>query len=414
MRRLGMYREKSKGQWDCPAQETVIYGFVVNTVGPFGRGLVTISPGKVKDLQVVLAAMQAAEGRSLPDRFLAKVGGKLISVREAFAPAKLWSAEFFWALDMPNKLWWGAKVMVTPEMATSARFLQKALDLFNGTPIWLPHASILFRWDASGVVGWGAAVWLHPEDLEPAARAGGYWEGEMQTRHINDKEAQACLLGMLALRSFLQGQTVLPQGDSRTANAAIREFRGSMLSPFRTEVVRQIWLLSIDMGASLLPVECKYEGQRRRRPGESRARSRRLGDFGRRVGVGRGGVRPTRLGSVRLNGKSAVQTLHREAVSARVPLAAGSIAAVGGSQQPLLSPRIAAVEGAAAHSSVQGRGHGDSADISGAMVAATSGAIEGDWIYLLSRWRFEPAGQGMLNRGGCWALSSRASMQRSE
>ena len=63
------------------------------------------------------------------------------------------------------------------------------------------------------------------------------------------------LAGMLALRSFLQDQTVLPQGDSRTANVAIREFRGSMLSPFRTEVVRQIWLISIEMGASLPPVE---------------------------------------------------------------------------------------------------------------------------------------------------------------
>ena len=72
---------------------------------------------------------------------------------------------------------------------------------------------------------------------------------------VNDKEAQACLLGMQALRPFLQGQTVLPQGDSRTANAAVREFRGSMLSPFRTDVVRKIWFLSIEMGASLLPVE---------------------------------------------------------------------------------------------------------------------------------------------------------------
>ena len=255
MQRLGMSREKDKGQWDQPAQETTIYGFLVNTVGPYGRGLVTIPQAKVEDLQLVLAAMQEAEGTSVPDRFLAKVGGKLISVREAFSPAKLWSAEFFWALDMPNKLWWGAKVLVSSEMAESARFLQTALNLFNGMPIWMPHASILFRWDASGVVGWGAAVWTHPEDTEPAARAGGYWESDMISHHINDKEAQACLLGMLALRPYLQDQTVLPQGDSRTANADVREFRGSMLSPFRTNVVRQIWLLAIEMGVSLLPVE---------------------------------------------------------------------------------------------------------------------------------------------------------------
>ena len=76
LRRLGMFREKDKGQWDCPSQETTIYGFLINTVGPFGRGMVSISPGKVENLQLVLAAMQEAEGRSVPDRFLAKVGGK--------------------------------------------------------------------------------------------------------------------------------------------------------------------------------------------------------------------------------------------------------------------------------------------------------------------------------------------------
>ncbi len=34
----------------------------------------SISPGKVENLQLILAAMQEAEGRSVPDRFLAKVG----------------------------------------------------------------------------------------------------------------------------------------------------------------------------------------------------------------------------------------------------------------------------------------------------------------------------------------------------
>ena len=109
----------------------------MNTVGPFNRGLVTIPPGKVEDLQMVLAAMQATEGKYLPDRFLAKVGGKLISVRAAFAPAKLWSAEFFWALDMPNKFWWGAKILinhardgrVSAVPSSGAELIQRSADL---------------------------------------------------------------------------------------------------------------------------------------------------------------------------------------------------------------------------------------------------------------------------------------------
>ena len=68
------------------------------------------------------------------------------------------------------------------------------LELFNGMPIWLPHASILFRWDASGNVGWGAAVWTHPEDSEPTARAGGYWENEMLIRHVRKRQGGAGLL----------------------------------------------------------------------------------------------------------------------------------------------------------------------------------------------------------------------------
>ena len=50
MKRLGMCREAEKGQWSQPSQETTIYGLLVNTVGPFNRGLVTIPPGKVKGM----------------------------------------------------------------------------------------------------------------------------------------------------------------------------------------------------------------------------------------------------------------------------------------------------------------------------------------------------------------------------
>ena len=209
---------------------------------------------------MVLAAMQAAEGSSLPDRFLAKVGGKLISVRAAFAPA--WSAEFFWALDMPNKLWWGANVLITPEMAESARFLQAALGLFNGTPIWLTHASILFRWDASGKVGWGAAVWTHPENSEPTARAGGYWENGMLLNSPCKRQRGAGLLTGNASPSHAlagaDGASTGRQSHSERGNSRVPRIDVvTMLSPFRTDVhvVRKIWFLSIEMGVSLLPVE---------------------------------------------------------------------------------------------------------------------------------------------------------------
>ena len=119
----------------------------------------------------------------------------------------------------------------------------------------------------------------------------------------------------------------------------------------------------------------KHEGQRRGRSGESRARPRRLGNYRQRLGVDRTQFRSSRLGSVRFNGKSAMRTVHGKALPARVPLATGTVSALGGPKQLLLSPRITNIEGATVTASLQGRGHCGGADIPGTVVAATAGAL---------------------------------------
>ena len=120
---------------------------------------------------------------------------------------------------------------------------------------------------------------------------------------------------------------------------------------------------------------CKHKGQRRGRSGESRARSRRLGNYRQRVGVDRTQIRSSRLGSIRLNGKSTMPTVHGKALPARVSLATGIVPALGGPKQLLLSSRVTNIEGAAVTASLQDGGHGGSANVSGPVVAASTGAL---------------------------------------
>jgi hypothetical protein len=77
----------------------------------------------------------------------------------------------------------------------------------------------------------------------------------MAQRHINDKEAQAFLNVLLAFEPSLVGVVVQPQGDSRTANAAIREFRGSVRSAFRNQAAKRAWAFAQRVGCSILPIE---------------------------------------------------------------------------------------------------------------------------------------------------------------
>jgi hypothetical protein len=253
---LGIVREPSKGCWNNPTTKPVIYGFEVDTIGLDGRGLVTVPDDKKADIVLALTAILEASESTVSARFLARVAGKVISVSEAFSPARPWCAEFFWGIDARHRLPWkwdNRDVWVSTGMALDAAFLISALDSHNGKPIWPGIASALLRWDASKT-GWGGAIWSHPSQVQPVAQASGHWSQTISKYHINDLEPLAFLNVLLALEPFIVGRVIQPQGDSTTANAAVSSFRGSVRSEFRNTIAKRAWLLAQHFNCTLLPV----------------------------------------------------------------------------------------------------------------------------------------------------------------
>jgi hypothetical protein len=257
---LGLIREPTKGCWDKPTQQPVIYGFQIDLAAETacgGRGLITIPDQKKQDLALVLTAVVESVGCPASARFMAKVCGKVVSAQMAFSPAKAWSAEFFWAIDCKNRPAWAwdrKDIWISEDLAEDASFLIQALQDHNGRTIWPGFATVLLRWDAS-MTGWGAAIWTDATQTEPIAQASGHWKFPMTLKHINDLEPHALLRALYALEPFLTGRVIKPQGDSVTANAAVSNFRGSVRSKERNQVTKLIWAWAQEAACSLLPVE---------------------------------------------------------------------------------------------------------------------------------------------------------------
>ena len=143
---------------------------------------------------------------------------------------------------------------ITEDMASAAEFLKGALQYANGRVIWHSEAAVLLRFDSS-TAGWGGSVWYNSFSGEPVARARGRWEPDMRRKHINDKEAQAFLNCLRALEPFLENRVLQPQGDSMTVNSAIKDYKGTIRSPFRNTVVREAWVWAQEKNCSILPIE---------------------------------------------------------------------------------------------------------------------------------------------------------------
>ena len=199
----------------------------------------TISPGKVKDLQVVLAAMAGSRGQVAAGQILSD-GGRIADISsrgvcpcEAVVSGVLLGPRYAKQAMVGRQSYGHSRdgnLSVLPSEGLG--LVQRNTHLATTRVDSVPLGRV-----GRGGVGCGSLV-----------ASGGSGTGRSCRRILGRRDANSPYQRQGSAGMFAGG-------DSRTANAAIREFRGSMLSPFRTEVVRQIWLLSIEMGASLLPVE---------------------------------------------------------------------------------------------------------------------------------------------------------------
>ena len=291
----GVCEERSKAQG--PTTSAIIYGFRVDTVGPQGCGLVSVDDKT--QFQHILELMYQARGQRRPVRWVASVASKILSAQQAWAPAKAYLFDMFQGIDAWNRAPWewsnNHKVTITADMAESAATIREAFSAHPGMPIWHKGRHLLVRWDAAGTGGWGGAVWDSPRVLqlvwearrtgdkppgdlpEPLARAGGPFSEAQQALHINDREALAAPMVMESFEDILAGNVIVPQGDSRTANAALTCFRGSTTAKLRNEVAKKLWAWAMRTGTTLLPVD--YVNSRNNKAADEESRASDTSDW---------------------------------------------------------------------------------------------------------------------------------------
>lgn len=135
---FGLVRAPGKGHWE-PTQVIDILGLTLDLEG----GWVKIPREKVVACRKAIAMV--AKGDSMSARALAGVAGKLIAVARAFAPARLFTREFYRIIDAAerNRWQWDDKVTLTEKAMKDARWLLANLDRFNGKAAWKPSRIIV-------------------------------------------------------------------------------------------------------------------------------------------------------------------------------------------------------------------------------------------------------------------------------
>lgn len=96
---FGLVRAPAKGHWE-PTQVINILGLQIDFVG----GLVKIPKDKIDKCRK--AAALVAKGDPVSARALAAVSGKFVSLARAFAPARLYTREFYKLIDAAGRRKW--------------------------------------------------------------------------------------------------------------------------------------------------------------------------------------------------------------------------------------------------------------------------------------------------------------------
>lgn len=242
---FGLIRAPQKGQWE-PTQQLKVLGLILD----LENGLVIVPQEKIEACRRGLSYL--VSGASITAKTLASVTGKIMSVVRAFAPAKLYTREFYRVIDAMNRRkWeWTHKVVMTPKAIQDAWWLLKNLEKFNGRPAWKPSRLLTIYTDASDS-GWG----FHVPALD--LRGGSSWcpqkDALLIDQHIAFRETAAVFNSLVALKEMVRSRSIVVRADNRWTVAYLRDGGGRRED--LTLWIEKIWTVCIELDLIIFEVE---------------------------------------------------------------------------------------------------------------------------------------------------------------
>lgn len=217
-----------------PSKSIEYLGMEINTEGP---PTFLVPRSKLKKIRHEISRTLRATA-PFPARHLARLAGICVSTLRAILPGRMLLRNVYRQVS-------GVDLGKTIELSQGSRedlqWWLHALSHWNGAAALPLPAELTLTTDSSDL-GWGAVL----GDKE----ARGSWTWQQTTRHhINARELEAVLLGLLSFKDLLKGKSVLLRSDNVTVVASVNRLYGR--SPRLNWLIRQIFDLCRDLKITL-------------------------------------------------------------------------------------------------------------------------------------------------------------------
>lgn len=220
-----------------PSMQAEYLGMQINTDG---RPTFSVPRARIKKIRHEVSRTLRATV-PFPARHLARLAGICVSTLRAILPGRMLLRNVYrqlCAVDLDKT------IVLSQGSREDLQWWLHALTNWNGAAA-LPLPSELTLTTDSSDLGWGATL----GDKE----ARGSWTRSYSARHhINARELEAVLLGLLSFKDLLRGRSVLLRSDNVTVVASVNRLYGR--SPRLNALIRRIFHLCRDLNITLRAV----------------------------------------------------------------------------------------------------------------------------------------------------------------
>jgi len=199
-RDLGWIWEDSKSVWE-PCQRLEFLGLIIDA----NLGVLEVPEEKIQKTTRKLRSL--VDKKLVTGREIASLAGSVISLARAFAPARLYTRDFYHQLKVFRRkdLDWDDQVELSQKSLEDAKWIMENLSKFKSKAIWKPAQWLQLSTDAS-LTGWGFCF----KEME----GGSHWS---EKGHINLLELKAILLSLKSIQNWVKGQNLHILSDSQVA-----------------------------------------------------------------------------------------------------------------------------------------------------------------------------------------------------